>query len=95
VAARRGNANLAVGNVVGSNLFNIFGILGLAGTLRPLAPYPTLNHDLAFTVLASALLLLCMFTGRQRHTLDRREGGLFLGLYAAYLAYLAWQQLRP
>jgi cation:H+ antiporter len=88
VAARKGNASIAIGNVAGSNIFNLFAILGIAGLVRPLAVYPGLNIDLAVVILASALLPLFMFTGQGRHVLDRREGAVFLAIYAGHLAYL-------
>jgi len=87
VAAYRKNADIAVGNVVGSNIFNIFLILGTSAVIRPLPFQASSNIDIGMTVLASLLLFLFMFTGRKR-TLDRWEGALFLLIYGVYLVYL-------
>ena len=87
VAAYRRRVEIAVGNVVGSNIFNIFLVLGINAVIRPL-PFQTANNlDLAVLVLASLLLFAFMFTGR-RHALDRWEGLVFVGLYGAYMFFL-------
>jgi cation:H+ antiporter len=87
-AAVRGERDIAVGNAVGSNVFNILGCLGLAGVVSAdgLAVAPSLlNFDL-WVMLAVALACLPVFvTGRE---IARWEGGLFLGYYVAYTAYL-------
>ena len=90
MAAARKNVEIAVGNVVGSNLFNIFFVLGISATVRPLPFQPANNLDVGVVVLGSLLLFLAMFTGRER-TLDRWEGGLLIGAYAAYLVYLIFR----
>ncbi|HOF19069.1 MAG TPA: calcium/sodium antiporter [Phycisphaerae bacterium] len=88
VAAYRRNADLAVGNIVGSNLFNIFFILGVSACIRPLPMGGQVNFDVAATVLASLLLFVSMFTGRPRHGIQRWEGAVYLAAYAAYLGLL-------
>lgn len=87
MAAYRKNSDIAVGNIVGSNIFNIFFILGTSATIRPLPLQPGGNADLGVLVGSSLLLFLCMFTGSKR-LLDRWEGGLLLILYIGYLSYL-------
>lgn len=87
VAAWRGNSDIAVGNVVGSNIFNIFLILGLSAAVRPLPFAPDRAVDVAVAAGASALLFLAAFSGR-RHRVDRWEGGLFLASYGGYLGFL-------
>jgi len=88
-AAIKGERDIAVGNVVGSNTFNILGCLGLSGLAAggaglPLAP-SLLSFDI-WVMLAVALACLPVFlTGRE---IARWEGGLFVGYYAAYVAYL-------
>lgn len=86
-AAYRGNADIAIGNVVGSNIFNIFFILGVSGLIRPIPFEPRANIDLGVLIVASLLLFLCMFTGKKR-ILDRWEAVIFLGAYAAYIAFI-------
>jgi cation:H+ antiporter len=90
MAARKGNADIAVGNVVGSNIFNILFILGTSASIQPL-PFRTQgNVDIGTVLLATILLFLFMFTGR-RHAIDRWEGFLFTSLYAAYMGILIFR----
>ncbi len=87
VAAWRGNSDIAVGNVVGSNIFNVFFILGTSAAIRPLPFAPERGADALVTVAATVALFLAAFTGR-RHRVDRWEGVLFLLAYGGYLGYL-------
>lgn len=87
VAAYKRKPEIAVGNVVGSNIFNIFFILGISTLIRPLPFEIKRNWDIGALVLASVLLFLFMFTGK-RKMLDRWEAVVFLVLYAAYVASL-------
>lgn len=86
-AAVRRDADMAVGNIVGSNVFNILWILGVSAAVTPLGYNLMLNLDLAVLVLATLLFFLFTFTGR-RHKIDRLEGICFLCLYAAYIGFL-------
>ncbi len=88
MAARRGKIDLAVGNVVGSNIFNVLFILGLTALIRPLPLAPGANVDVGITILASVLLFLFMFLGRPFRVMDRREGLASLALYAVYVVVL-------
>ncbi|WKZ29353.1 MAG: calcium/sodium antiporter [Patescibacteria group bacterium] len=83
VAAIKKNADIAVGNVIGSNIFNIFWILGISSIIRPLPFKPELNLDLWMVVVSSALLFIWMFLGK-RHLLERWQGGAMILLYSAY-----------
>ena len=85
VAAYKKNSDIAVGNVVGSNIFNIFWILGISSMIKPLPFKPALNFDLWVVVGASVLLFLWMFLGK-RHTLERWQGAIFILLYIVYIA---------
>jgi cation:H+ antiporter len=87
MAAYKKNVEIAVGNVVGSNIFNIFFVLGISATIKPLPFQAKSNGDIAVVILASLLLFLSMFTGKKR-SLDRWEGIVFLFLYVAYVVYL-------
>jgi len=87
-AAYRRNADIAVGNVVGSNIFNIFFILGVSSVIRPVPVGTGANLDMGVLVAAGVLLFVWMFTGRRR-TLDRWEAVVFLALYGAYILLLA------
>ena len=87
VAAYRKNVDIAVGNVVGSNIFNIFFVLGASAVIRPLPFQVQTNEDIFVTIGASALLFLVMFVGK-RHLLERWQGVLFLVSYVGYVAFL-------
>ncbi|MDE6023714.1 MAG: calcium/sodium antiporter, partial [Muribaculaceae bacterium] len=87
VAAIKGNAGIALGNVIGSNIFNIFLVLGLTATITPL-PFGGISHlDLGVMMLAS--LLFWFFSWKiGKCTITRGEGGV---LALIYVAYIAWQ----
>ncbi len=85
VAAARKNVEIAVGNVVGSNIFNVFFVLGISSVIKPMPFSLRNNMDIGVGVLAGLLLFICMFTG-QRRSLDRWEGAVLVGLYLCYMA---------
>ena len=87
MAAYRKNVEIAVGNVVGSNIFNIFFVLGISAVIKPLPFQTASNMDIGMVVLASLILFIAMFTGRRR-SLDRWEGALLITGYAVYLGFL-------
>jgi cation:H+ antiporter len=88
VAAFRGERDIAVGNAVGSNIFNIFAVLGITGLVTP-GGVPIASavrsFDLPVMLAVSVLALPIFFSGFR---IARLEGLLFLGLYAAYVSYL-------
>ncbi len=86
-AAMKKNADIAVGNTVGSNIFNVFWILGLSSVIAPL-PFAggTLNNDILMAVFASLLLFVFMFFGK-RHILQKSQGAIFLLIYFGYMTY--------
>ncbi len=90
VAAYKKNVEIAVGNVIGSNIFNIFFVLGLSSIIKPLPFHPSSNVDIGVVILASLLLFLWMFTGKRR-SLDRWEGMVFLILYGCYITFLVFK----
>ncbi len=88
VAALRGEREMAVGNIIGSNIINLLGVLGLTAVLAPGGlpiPPAALHFDLPVMIVVAAACLPIFFTG---HAVDRWEGWLFLGYYAAYTTYL-------
>jgi cation:H+ antiporter len=91
VAAYRRNVEIAVGNVVGSNIFNIFFVLGISSIIKPLPFQIKNNLDIGTVILSSLLLFLFMFTGKKR-SLDRWEGAVFLLLYTAYIVFLVFKE---
>lgn len=89
VAVRKGEHDLALGNVVGSNLFNTLGVVGIAGAIHPMAVEPAVLTRDAATMGALTLALFAFgygFWGPGRIT--RAEGGLLLAAYATYTGYL-------
>ena len=84
-AARRGNSDIAVGNIVGSNLFNIMFVVGITAVIVPVVYQPTFRVDSIVAVAAAVLLLVCVYRGR---VLKRRHGLLMLACYGGYFAYL-------
>ncbi len=87
VAAYKKNADIAVGNIVGSNIFNIFLILGISAVIRPL-PFSTgTTVDLSVTALCSMLLFVLVYRRTDRR-LGRRDGALLVAFYVAYVSYL-------
>ena len=89
VAAYKRNVEIAVGNVVGSNIFNIFFVLGISAIIKPLPFQMKNNRDIGVVIFSSLLLFLFMFTGKKR-SLDRWEGLIFLACYAVFVAYLVF-----
>jgi cation:H+ antiporter len=84
VAAARGEGDIAVGNVVGSNAFNLLGILGVTALVRPIARGAVSPVDFGVMIAFALVLLPVMRTG---YRISRLEGGLLL---AGYVAYLGW-----
>jgi cation:H+ antiporter len=89
VAAGRGQTEIAIGHLVGSNVFNTLGALGLTAALMPLRVSPALGFDLIAMAAASALLLPLLVTNWR---LTRPRGALLVLSYACYLAFLAWRE---
>lgn len=88
LASVRGERDIAVGNVVGSNLFNLLAVLGLGSLVAPAGiavPMGALTFDLPVMIAVAVATLPIFFTG---YTIHRWEGAVFLGYYAAYTAYL-------
>ncbi|GIW26363.1 calcium/sodium antiporter [Meiothermus sp.] len=86
MAALRREPDIALGNIVGSNIFNILGILGITALVQPVGlPWESVARDMWVMLGASVLLWPFLVTGFR---LGRREGGVFLGLYVAYVAFL-------
>jgi cation:H+ antiporter len=87
VAAYRGHSDIAVGNVVGSNIFNIFFVLGISSLIRPIPFEAADNIYVGVLIAANLILFFCMFTGKKR-VLDRWEAAILIILYAAYMGFL-------
>ncbi|MGB0695914.1 MAG: calcium/sodium antiporter [Rhodospirillaceae bacterium] len=86
IAVRKGQGDVAFGNVIGSNIFNVLGILGLTAVIHPLTvPPEVLRLDIWVMVGATVMMLVFARTG---WSVSRREGSAFLILYAAYVGSL-------
>lgn len=85
VAARKGQSAIAIGNVIGSNVFNILLILGLTATISPLQIEGVTTLDISVMLISVSLVWLFSFT---RYTVERWEGALLVILYLAYLGHM-------
>jgi len=95
VAAFRKNADIAIGNVVGSNIFNILWVLGLSSIIKPLTVSSTLTPDIMLLALTTLLLFMFLLHGKKHlleffkkekiYTLERWEGGAFIIIYILYI----------
>ena len=85
VASIKGEKDIAIGNVVGSNIINIFCILGLTGIVKPIENASVSIVDFAVMIIFSVLLAIMMFTGRR---LNRIEGAVLTAFYIGYTVYL-------
>ncbi len=87
VAAQKKNSDIAIGNIVGSNIFNIFFILGISAVIKPLPFGSGANFDVLITILASVVLFVSLFIGKRKQ-LTRLDGIIFLAIYFAYLWFI-------
>ena len=86
IAAAKHNSDIAIGNVFGSNIFNVFFVLGTSATIRPLPAYEGLELDACMAALGSIIVWLAIKTNHDRK-IQRWAGALLLLVYAGYLAY--------
>lgn len=91
VAAYKKQTDIAIGNVVGSNLFNIFWILGVSSLIRPLPFNANNNSDILMTIMANVILFSIMFIGK-KHTIERWQGGIMVAIYIGYVVFLILKQ---
>jgi cation:H+ antiporter len=92
IAARRGQSDLAFGNVVGSNIYNILGILGVTALVKPIAVPPEIVAFDVWAMLAATLLLVVVTVTGWR--INRFEGGALVACYVGYLAWLVVGAMR-
>lgn len=89
-AAQRKDTDMAVGGIVGSNIFNIFWILGATAVIGPISIPAAINFDILYLLIATLLFFVFMFIG-ERHKLTRGQGLLFLSLYVLYILIIAFR----
>ncbi|MBU0661340.1 calcium/sodium antiporter [Patescibacteria group bacterium] len=86
IAVKKGHTDLAIGNAIGSNIFNVFWVLGISSIIRPLPFDAHGNIDVLFATGATFILFITMFV-HKKHTIQRWQGVTFIGLYVAYMIY--------
>jgi cation:H+ antiporter len=89
-ASIRGETGLALGQLIGANIFNILAVVGVTATIHPVAVAPALAAVDILVLVGAGALLLPMLASNWR--LSRPQGALLLVSYAGYLAFLAWRQ---
>jgi cation:H+ antiporter len=92
VAAIKKNNDIAVGNIIGSNIFNIFLILGVSSIVRPVEYNSVFDIDLGLLALGTIILFAAMFTGKKKK-LDRWEALLMLLIYMGYTVFLIHKEV--
>ena len=91
IAAYKKQTDIAIGNVVGSNIFNIFWVLGFSALVRPL-PFSTKSDtDITMTIFSSALLFFMLFIGK-KHIVEKWQGLLLVLIYITYIIYLVMNE---
>jgi cation:H+ antiporter len=88
-AARKGESDIALGNIVGSNLFNILFVLGVTSIIKPIQFSLIAFPDLIIVVLITVILLIFIFTGR---IITRREGVILLLFYLFYIVFVIFRR---
>jgi cation:H+ antiporter len=91
-AVRKGEHDIAIGNVVGSNMFNLLAVVGIAGVISPMPSFApeVLTRDWTSMVVLTVLLLVMAFGFKKQGRINRIEGGFLLFLFAAYNSYLVY-----
>lgn len=92
VAAIKKNNDIAVGNIIGSNIFNIFLILGVSSLVRPLPLSSNFSVDILLLTIGTTILFFAMFTGK-KHKLDRWESAILLLIFVGYTVYLVAKEM--
>jgi cation:H+ antiporter len=87
VAAHKANTAIAVGNAIGSNIFNILWIIGFASVINPMKFSPDSNNDILMVLISTSALILAVMIGK-RTSISRTEGAIFLIIYLSYIFYL-------
>jgi len=90
MAAHKGKTDIAVGNVVGSNIFNLLWVLGLSSVISNISYNSILNFDILILISITILLLFLIYIGR-KNILGKWEGTVLLGLYVFYLAFVIYR----
>lgn len=92
VAATKKNSDIAIGNVIGSNIFNILLIFSISSIIKPIEYNPKFNIDLLILIGGTIFLFTSMLTG-QKKRLDRWEAGILFAFYIVYTVYLVMKEI--
>ena len=92
VAALKKNSDIAIGNVIGSNVFNILLIVPISAFVRPIRFSLSFNFDIAILIAGTIFIFMAMFTGKKKK-LDRWEAFLLLSFYLIYTIYIVWKEV--
>lgn len=87
VAFMKKESDIAIGNIIGSNIFNVLRVLWISSTIGPIAQSPTTNRDILFTLFISALLFLFVFLGK-KYVLQKYQWLILVLLYVAYICVI-------
>ena len=90
IAAAKHNSDIAIGNVFGSNIFNVFFVLGTSAAIHPLPAYEGIELDACMAAMGSIIVWLAVKTNKDRKV-QRWAGALLLIVYGGYLAYRLWE----
>jgi len=90
MAAKKGNSDMAIGNVIGSNIFNFLWVLGFSSIINPIQYQLQLNVDMFVLLGVTILLLILIYVGK-KNILDKQEGFILISLYVCYLAFLIYR----
>ncbi len=90
VAARRGSTDIAVGNVIGSNIFNLLWVLGLSSVISPMSYVAELNIDFAMLFGITIILLVVIYVGK-KNIIGRYEGLFLFFLYLGYMTFIIYR----
>lgn len=91
VAAFKKNPGILMGNIIGSNIFNIFFVVGISAMVKPLAFNKAMNFDMLVGIIATILLFVFLFLPRKK-ILERWQGGVLLSLYVVYVVLLVFNE---
>ena len=91
MAAYRKNTDIAVANVIGSNIFNLLWVLGISAMISPMKYDPVVNADIIVLLVATCLIVFSLMTGRAKNQIGKPTGIFFLACYIAYTAFLIYR----
>lgn len=94
-SALKGSPDLAIGNVVGSNIFNLLAVIGTTGLIKPTSIYPdVMNRDVIVMIAITVLMVAMVTPWRDKNILSRPAGFILLACYLGYLTYISVNTLN-